>query len=251
MNIVIVEDESLSARRLEKMIREIDPEIKVLAKLESVEEAVAWFRQHDCPDLIFLDIHLEDGLSFGIFEQVTIAAPIIFTTAFDEYAIKAFKLRSIDYLLKPITRDDLEAAIRKYRDWSLPAKPKVDVQELFDLLRPKHQFRNRFSVTVGDRIKSLPLEDVAYLYSAEGITFLVCRNDHEYTLGNSLDTLEQELDPSKFFRVSRQFLVGLNSVVQAHIYPKSRLKLELKPDPKQEVFVSIDRVVGFKRWLEG
>lgn len=249
MNIVIIEDEGLSARRLEKMIREADPRIEVLAKLESVEESVAWFRSHACPDLIFLDIHLEDGLGFNIFEQVVIHAPIIFTTAFDEYAIKAFKLKSIDYLLKPITQEDLAAAIRKYRDWSLPEKPVLDVQGLFELIRPQTSFRSRFSVTVGDRIRSVPADRIAYFYSDAGITFLVCQDTHEYTLDASLDTLEHELDPARFFRVNRQFLISVDAVVQAHVYPKSRLKLELLPPASQEVFVSLDRVTGFKRWL--
>lgn len=251
MNVVIIEDEELSAQRLEKMIREIDPGIEVLVKLESVKEAVAWFRGHDSPDLIFLDIHLEDGLGFSIFEQVTIQSPIIFTTAFDEYAIKAFKLKSIDYLLKPITQEDLAAAIRKYRDWSLPAKPVLDVQALFELIRPVKSFRTRFSVKVGEKIKPVQVEETAYFYSTGGITFLVSHENHEYTLDDSLDVLELDLDPARFFRVNRQFLVGLSSVVQAHVYPKSRLKLELTPRALQEVFVSLDRVAGFKRWLEG
>lgn len=251
MKIVIIEDEELSAQRLEKMILEIDPAIHVLAKLESIETAVEWFRANPDPDLIFLDIHLEDGLSFSIFEQVTIQSPIIFTTAYDEYAIKAFKLKSIDYLLKPITREELQTAIRKYRNWTMQDKPVVDVKALFDLMHPEKQYRTRFSVTVGERIKPVQVETAAYFYSTEGITFMVCSDTHEYALDESLEALEQELDPALFFRVNRQFLVGLNSVIQAHVFPKSRLKLELKPDPKREVFVSIDRVTGFKRWLEG
>lgn len=250
MNIVIIEDEGLAARRLEKMIGEVDPEIGILARLESVEEAVKWFRANACPDLIFLDIHLEDGLGFSIFEQVRVKAPIIFTTAFDEYAIKAFKLRSIDYLLKPITQDDLAAALQKYRDWAAPAVPQVDIRSLMDLIRQPKAYRNRFSVSFGDRIKAVPVEEVAYFYSSEGITFLVCRDRHEYTLDSSLDNLEHELDPLRFFRVNRQYLVSVGSVLQAHVYPKSRLKLELLPPASQEVFVSIDRVVGFKRWLD-
>lgn len=251
MNVVIIEDETLSAQRLEKMILEIEPSLKILAKLESIESAVEWFRGHGDPDLIFLDIHLEDGLSFSIFDRVDVQSPIIFTTAYDEYAIKAFKLKSIDYLLKPITREELEKSILKYRNWTLPEKPVIDIKALYEMMRPEKQFKSRFSVTIGDRIKSIPASEVAFFYSAEGITFMVCTDTHEFTLDASLETLEHDLDPAKYFRINRQFLVGLESVVQAHIYPKSRLKLELKPDPRQEVFVSIDRVTGFKRWLEG
>ena len=250
MNVIIIEDEGLSARRLETMIKEIDPEISVLARLESIEESVLWFREHSCPDLIFLDIHLEDGLSFTIFEQVAVQAPIIFTTAYDEYAIKAFKLKSIDYLLKPITKEDLSDAIKKYKDWTHPERPAVDIQALIDLIQPVKEFRSRFSVTVGDKLRSISLDEVAYFYSTKGITFMVCSDNHEFTLDESLEHLEHALDPTQFFRVNRQFLVSLNSVVQAHVYPKSKLKLELKPPPEQEVFVSIDRVTGFKRWLD-
>jgi DNA-binding LytR/AlgR family response regulator len=250
MNVVIIEDESLSALRLEKIIREIDPAIEVLAKLESVEESVAWFKAHPGPDLIFLDIHLEDGLGFSIFEQVKIKSPIIFTTAFDEYAIKAFKLRSIDYLLKPITADDLEAALRKYRDWSLPERNVIDVQELFDLIGSRKNYKERFSITVGQRIRSIAVDDIAYFYSESGITFLVCKEKIEYPVDFSLDTLETELDPRLFFRVNRQFLVKLPAIANVHIYPKSRLKLDLNPPPRQEVFVSVDRVAGFRRWFD-
>ena len=251
MNIVIIEDEELSAQRLEKMILEIDPSINVLAKLESITSAVEWFRANSDPNLIFLDIHLEDGLSFSIFDQVEIQSPIIFTTAYDEYAIKAFKLKSIDYLLKPITREELETALLKYRNWTAPESKTIDIRALYELIHPEKHYRSRFSVTVGERIKTIQLDDIAYFYSTEGITFMVCHDAHEYTIDYSLDSLEKELDPQQFFRVNRQFLVGLSGIVQTHVYPKSRLKLELKPSRKQEVFVSIDRVVGFKRWLEG
>lgn len=251
MNVVIIEDEELSAQRLEKMIREIDPGIEVLAKLESIGTAVEWFRSNPGPDLIFLDIHLEDGLSFSIFEQTPIQAPIIFTTAYDEYAIRAFKLKSIDYLLKPITREELETAIRKYRDWTRPGGPVIDVKALYDMIHPDKQYRTRFSVTIGEKIRTLLVSEIAYFYSTEGITFLVGQNGHEYSLDSSLDNLESELDPKEFFRVNRQYLIGLSAIIHTHVYPKSRLKLELKPALKKEVFVSIDRVAGFKRWLDG
>ncbi|MBE0646982.1 MAG: response regulator transcription factor [Bacteroidales bacterium] len=251
MNIVIIEDEELSAQRLEKMILETDPQIRVLAKLESIAAAVEWFRSNPDPDLIFLDIHLEDGLSFSIFEQVVIQSPIIFTTAYDEYAIKAFKLKSIDYLLKPITIDELSTAIQKYRNWTAPVDSRIDIRALYDLINPEKHYRSRFSVSIGDRIKTVQLTNIAYFYSTEGITFVVCHDAHEYTIDFSLDALEHDLDPQQFFRVNRQFLVGLSGIVQTHVFPKSRLKLELKPSPQQDVFVSIDRVVGFKRWLEG
>lgn len=249
MKIVIIEDEELAARRLETMILESDPKIEILARLESIEEAVAWFQSHPEPDLIFLDIHLEDGVSFSIFEQVSIETPIIFTTAFDEYAIKAFKLKSIDYLLKPIIQEDLNSAIKKYRNWSQRERKVVDVQSLFELISTQKPFKTRFSVTIGQKIRLIPIEDIAYFYSDEGITFMVCKSNMEYPVDFSLEKLEEELDPDQFFRISRQFLVGLPSINHVHIYPKSKLKLELVPHSQKEVFVSIDRVTAFKRWL--
>jgi len=250
MNFVIIEDEELAAKRLEGMIHAFDPGSKVLARLESVEGAVEWFRNNHEPDLIFLDIHLEDGLSFSIFERVTVKAPIIFTTAFDEYAIKAFKLKSIDYLLKPITQTDLNTAILKYRDWNTGNAPVIDVNALYDILSRKQKtFRNRFSFQVGQKIRTIPVEEAAYFYSLESMTMMVCRDKSEYPLDFSLDQLANELDPALFFRINRQFLVSMGCIAHIHVYPKSRLKLELNPAAEQEVFVSIDKAVRFREWL--
>ncbi len=250
MDIVIIEDEELAARRLEGMIRTFDPAIKVLAKLESVGEAVNWFTNHREPDLIFLDISLEDGLSFSIFEKVIVKAPMIFTTAFDEYAIRAFKLKSIDYLLKPITQEDLNAAISKYKNWNAACNPTIDLNELYQIIsRKQKNFKSRFSFPVGQKIKTVQVEEIAYFYSEESITFLVCKDKSEFPIDYSLDQLVEELNPDIFFRINRQFLVGLKSIANVHIYPKSRLKIELIPDSKEEIFVSLDKVVRFKSWL--
>jgi len=250
MNIVIIEDEELAAQRLEGMIRSFDPGINILAKHESIEEAVNWFRSHPEPDLIFLDIHLEDGLSFQIFEQVPVKSPIIFTTAFDEYAIKAFKLKSIDYLLKPITQEDLNTAILKYKDWNTTSKSFIDVGALFELISNRSKsYKSRFSITVGQKIKTIDIGDIAYFYSEEGITFMVCRDKSEYPVDYSLEKLMDELSPKDFFRINRQFIVGMKSIANVHVYPKSRLKVELNPMTRMEVFASIDKVVNFKEWL--
>ncbi len=252
MNIVIIEDEELAARRLEGMILAFDPTVRVLAMLESVESAVDWFSRNSEPDLIFLDIHLEDGLSFAIFERIKISTPIIFTTAYDEYAIKAFKMRSIDYLLKPVIQEELDQAIRKYREWNKKPDAVVDLSVLYEIIgRTGRSYRCRFSIPVGQKIKTVGIEDVAYFHSTEGITFLVTRERIEYPLDLSLDKLTGELDPRQFFRINRQFMVSVKSIGNVHIYPKSRLKLELIPPCREEVFVSIDRVVPFKRWLDG
>jgi DNA-binding LytR/AlgR family response regulator len=250
MKIVIIEDEEFAARRLKGMINTYDPSIQVMAMLESVEDATEWFRSHPEPDLIFLDIHLEDGLGFTIFEKEKVSSPIIFTTAFDEYAIKAFKLKSIDYLLKPITQEDLNAAILKYKDWQGSQRQSIDVDALYEIISNKTtRYKTRFSITVGQKIKTIPVNEVAYFYSNESITFLVTKDKLEYTLDYSLEKLAGELDPKEFFRINRQFLVSLHSIANVHIYPKSHLKLDLIPHSPHEIFVSIDKVTAFKEWL--
>lgn len=251
MKVAIIEDEQLAARRLENMVLSYDPSIEVVAKLESVEESVEWFKSHAHPDLIFLDIHLEDDLSFAIFDKVKVNSPIIFTTAFDEYAIRAFKLKSIDYLLKPIVQEELNNAIRKYNDLLAPSKTAVDLSSLYSLISSRNvSYKERFSITVGQKIKTFTVPEIAYFYSMEGISFMVLKNKSEYPVDDSLEILMQQLDPKEFFRINRKYLVKIESIQNVHIYPKSRLKLELNPLPKEEVFVSIDKVTAFKNWLD-
>jgi DNA-binding LytR/AlgR family response regulator len=251
MKIIIIEDEELAAIRLETMIRKADPDIQVLAKLESVEESVAWLQTHAEPDLIFLDIHLEDGISFSIFDQVKVNSPIIFTTAFDEYAIQAFKLKSVDYLLKPVTQEELEGSIDKYRQWVKPehASP-VDMQALYEMiLHREPRFRSRFSIVTGQKIKTIGIEEIAYFHAEEGIVLLVTDKKVKYPLDLSLDQLMEQLDPKQFFRINRQYIIRLSAIEHIHIYPKSRLQVELLPPAPGEVFVSLDKVTKFKDWL--
>lgn len=251
MRVVIIEDEQLAARRLESMVLTANPQIQVVAKLESVVESVEWFRKNQHPDLIFLDIHLEDDLSFVIFEKVQVSSPIIFTTAFDEYAIRAFKLKSIDYLLKPIVQEELNNAIRKYQDLVTPAPQVVDLSSVYSLITQKNPaYKERFSITVGQKIKTFTVSEIAYFYSTEGISFMVLKNKSEYPVDDSLEELSQVLHPKDFFRINRKYLVKIESIANVHIYPKSHLKLELSPLPQEEVFVSIDKVTAFKKWLD-
>lgn len=251
MKVVIIEDEKLAANHLEKMITKYDPSVQVLAKLESVEDSIDWFTANGDPDLIFLDIHLDDGLSFAIFEKVKVNAPIIFTTAYDEYAIKAFKMKSIDYLLKPILPEELYNAINKYKEWKKPEGSAIDMQSLVELITRKDPvFKTRFSITVGEKIKSVSIEQVAYFYSTQGITFLVTNDNLHYPIDLSLEQLTEQLDPKDFFRINRQFLVKLKSIRNVHVYPKSRLKIDLNPAYNEEIFVSIDKVTRFKAWLD-
>lgn len=249
MNIVIIEDEKLAANHLERMIHRYDPSIHVLAIIASVEQAVQYFQENPSPDLIFLDIHLEDNLSFKIFENTEVQAPIIFTTAFDEYAIRAFKLKSIDYLLKPIIQSELEAALRKYKEWNQLTP--VDVNAIYkSLIQEKPTYRKRFSIQIGNKLKTFLVNEVAYFYSSENITFVVLTDKSEYPVDQSLDTLSSQLDPHDFFRINRQYLISLNSIHNVMVYPKRRLKVELNPPAGNEIFVSIDRITGFKDWLD-
>ena len=252
MKVIIIEDEALAAQRLKKMISEYDRGIEVIAELESVEESIKWFNNNPDPDLIFLDIHLEDDLSFAIFEKVNVSSPIIFTTAFDEYAIKAFKLKSIDYLLKPIVQEELNAALKKYSEMARGHYATTDIHSLYEMIVHKMpNYRERFSVSFGQKIRTFNVEDIAYFLSLEGSTSAYLKDGKSYPVDQSIEKLTNELNPADFFRINRQMLVRIESIVNVHVYPKSRLKLEIKPNPGFDVFVSIDKVVPFKEWLGG
>jgi len=250
MNVIIIEDEKFAADHLEKMILKYDKNIKVVAKLESVEESIKWFRKNSEPDLIFLDIHLEDGLAFSIFEEVKVISPIIFTTAFDEYAIRAFKLKSIDYLLKPIMQEDLNISLEKYKNWNKSDSTYINVDSLYEIISKKEsKYKERISINFGQKIKTFNISEVAYFYSEKCISYLVLHNSGEYPVDYSLDQLTGFLNPDNFFRINRQFIVSIKSIKNIHVFPKSRLKLELQPPTANEVFVTIEKVTKFKHWL--
>lgn len=251
MKVIIIEDEVLAARRLKQMINEYDNTIEIVAELESVEESIQWFQKNAEPDLIFLDIHLEDDLSFAIFEKVNINAPVIFTTAFDEYAIRAFKLKSIDYLLKPIVQTELAAALKKYKELTTEQRSSQDLQKLYEMIvEKKPRFRDRFSVAFGQKIKTFTVQEISYFLSQEGATFAILKNNSSYPVDVSLDKLMNELDPKLFFRINRQMVVNIDAIKEVIVYPKSRLKLELSPE-MNDVFVSLDKVTPFKDWFGG
>lgn len=253
MKVVIVEDERLAVDRVKGFLEKYDAQIEVLADLPSVKKAIDWFSSHPFPDLILLDIHLEDGQSFGIFEQISIDCPVIFITAFDEYLIKAFKLNSVDYLLKPVNFQELSQSLNKFKKYHLRKTPfsLADIQKILNpLVEQKPSFKERFLVSSGSKIQTVPVDEVAYFYSEEKITFLVNQQGQRFPLDLSLDKLQEVLDPSKFFRINRKFIACLESISQIHKYSPTRLKLGLLPDPKQEVFVSIERYSQFKDWLD-
>jgi len=255
MNLLIIEDEDLTADRLEELVLQYDPSINILAKLPSVRETVQWLKEtrssgRPQPDLILMDIHLEDDLCFRIFEQVDLPVPIIFTTAFDEYMIKAFKVNSIDYLLKPVNYDSLAAALQKYQSMKRQFS-QADLESLREAMGiRKVEYKTRFLINVGTRLRTIETADVAYFYSEEKITFLVTKDNQRLPIDYSLDKLTPILNPTDFFRANRQFLLSLPAIKNIHTYSNSKLKLELQPDPKTEVFISKEKVSSFKDWLD-
>ncbi len=251
MKVVIIEDEFLTAQRLDSMINKYDPSIEVQAILPSVKEAVIWFKNNPDPDLVFMDIHLEDGQSFSIFETINLEVPVIFTTAYDEYMIRAFKVNSVDYLMKPLNYDELAKAIDKYKKFhGQPAEERDSMSDLIKAIQTKETgFKERFLISVGSRLKTIELTEVQYFYSAEKITFLVTKDNQRYPADHSLDKLSLVLNPKDFFRINRQLIVKLQAIGNIHVYPKGKLKVDLIPAGKEEVFVSLDKVTAFKEWL--
>ena len=249
MKTIIIEDENLTAKRLESLLHKYDASIQVMAILPSVEEAVTWLRDHQEPDLVFMDIHLEDDLAFKIFEKIHLHAPVIFTTAYDEYMIQAFKVNSIDYLLKPINQDELVQALEKFKTLKKQfANPNMEA--LLQLMEKKEpEYKSRFMITIGTRIRSIETSEIAYFYSEEKLTFMVTKEGQQLPIDFSLDKLTTLLNPRDFFRISRQFLVSFSSIQQVQAHIKGKLKLELQPKCKFEVMVSGDRITDFKEWL--
>lgn len=251
MNVIIIEDEKPSARRLQRMLTELD--FKAETMLHSVEESIEWFQNNEHPDLIFLDIQLSDGLSFEIFEQVEVKSAIIFTTAYDEYALQAFKLNSIDYLLKPIDEDDLAKAVHKYKE-RLPKQEAVtldfeDIKKL--LVNPiEREYKKRFSVKVGQHLKLINIDDIECFYSENKGTYLHTSEGRNYLLDTTLEQLENELEPQTFFRINRKFFVNVNAIKDMVSYTNSRLQIKLNSYNEQEVIVARERVKDFKMWLE-
>jgi DNA-binding LytR/AlgR family response regulator len=251
MNTIIIEDEKPSARRLQRMLSALDMETKTM--LHSVEEAIHWFQNNPHPDLIFLDIQLSDGLSFEIFEAVEIKSAVIFTTAYDAYALQAFKLNSIDYLLKPIDEDDLAKAVKKYQE-RLPQKQAVtldfnDIKKL--LINPiDREYKKRFSVKVGQHLKLINIDDIECFYSENKGTYLYTSDGRNYLLDTTLELLENELEPQTFFRINRKFFVNINAIKDMVSYANSRLQIKLNSYNDDEVIVARERVKDFKAWLE-
>lgn len=253
LNVLIIEDEKPAAEWLGQLIKKLNRPIAVSAVLDSVTAAVEWFSKNPAPDLAFMDIQLADGLSFGIFDQVKVPCPVIFTTAYQEYAIKAFKVNSIDYLLKPISFSELESAIRKFEDQraaqqELPELTAEILGKVKELIR--NPYKSRFVIKVGEHLKSIPVEDILFFYSLEKATYL-CTSEHKtYLVDYSLDRISEMIDEQRFFRINRKYILSSQSIADIVFYSNSRLKIKLKKPDEEPIIVSRDKVSAFKEWLD-
>ena len=254
MKVLIVEDEALAADRLLKMIVSIEPDSEILGKLESVRSVVKWFSLNPSPELIFMDVQLSDGLCFEIFEKVKIDIPVIFITAYNEYALKAFKVNSIDYLLKPIDQAELQNAILKYKKMAYNGHQGQSIDSLI-INKVKAMLQNpykiRFVVRIGEHIKAVGVNDISFIYSSDKATLIRTVSGRDFALDGSIDQITSEMDPAKFFRVSRKYLISIDHVTDIIAYSGSRLKVVMKGIEHDEIIVSREKVGDFKKWLEG
>lgn len=251
MNILIIEDERPNAERLRRLIQRIKPQANILSVLESVSESVEWLETHERPDLIMMDIKLSDGLSFEIFDKTQLVdIPIIFTTAYDEYAIKAFKQYSIDYLLKPVDKDELAMAFEKYDQLDIMVNKATNpsIEKLLDEFRPKN-FRTRFLLSYRDGFKTIMVSDVLYFYSEQKITKARLADGTDEIIPHTMDELEQQLDPKLFFRANRQFIICINAVEHVYNYFNNKLKVAMRKNTDVEIIVSRDKAPLLKNWM--
>lgn len=258
MKILIIEDEPFARAELIRLLRDTGRKFDILAQIDSVEESVEWLKNHPAPDLIFLDIQLADGLSFDIFRKVSVITPVIFTTAFDEYAIRAFQLNSIDYLLKPILPEALENALVKLDNVKLAftspesrPQPFLDSPRLESLLKMiSKEYKTRILLKVGDQLRSVEMEEIAYFYAEEDVVFGMLKDKKRYIVDYTLNQLESQLDPGKFFRLNRGCIAQINSIKKVSKYFNSRLAIELEPPMEDKVLVSRVNVQEFLKWLD-
>ncbi|NOT76726.1 MAG: response regulator transcription factor [Cyclobacteriaceae bacterium] len=252
MKILIIEDEIQAADRLENLILKISSGSVIVGKLDSVKRSVEWFSKNLPVDLIFMDIQLADGLSFEIFDKVEVRSPVIFTTAYNEYALKAFKVNSIDYILKPVDHEELSNAFKKYERLVGSSQPQEKMIESigFAMQMLTKKYKERFVLKVGEHLKSVEVKDILFFYSLEKATFAQTSDDRKHILDFTLDQLEGIIDPSRFFRVNRKYFVGVDSIQDMISFTNSRLKLLLKTSDDMDIIVARERVQEFKEWLD-
>lgn len=248
MKVLIVEDEELTADRFKQLLRRSTTAIEIVAHTTSVKNSVDWLKQHEAPDLIFLDIELGDGTGFDVLERSKTRAPIVFTTAYNEFAIRAFRYNSLHYLLKPIDLQDLQEALEKINPQLAPQQANSDFTVLKNLLHK--DYKKRFMVKIGDQYRHVAVEDIAYFRFEKGLAIICTNSNKELPIDYSMDQLEEVLNPINFFRINRKYISSIQAIQQVHSYFNSRLLIKLAPSTREEVIVSRDRVGNFKRWLD-
>jgi len=256
MKILIVEDEDLAVKKLKKTLMSVDENALVVGEADSIRSTVSWLQGNPAPDLILMDIELADGQSFEIFNQVKVKSPVIFITSYDEYALRAFKVNSVDYLLKPVQKEDLQAALEKFKGMKKMYTPEQEgtvsldvlVRELQQKLHTK-EYRKRFLVKHGQKLVSVEVDEIAYFFSDGRLNFFKTTDNRKFVVDYTMDELNEMLDPEKYFRISRSFFISVNSVNQIHDYFGNRLMLQLRPETDKEAIVSREKVTDFKNWL--
>jgi DNA-binding LytR/AlgR family response regulator len=256
MKVLIIEDEPFAQDELKRLLALCDKNITVWECIDSVEDSIIWLEEPNEPDLIFMDIQLSDGLSFDIFKHTEVKAPVIFTTAYDEYAIQAFKVNSIDYLLKPVEEEALKLALKKYsslrQKFAAPAQTFFSTDQLEQLIKlNKKEYKSRFVTQIGDRIKHIEVEQVAYFYADDDTVYLVTNDKKKYIINYTLDQLERLLDPKYFFRINRKYIARITAIGDVHKYFNSRLKVMLLPPVEDEILISRVKVPDFLDWMDG
>ncbi|MEM6380305.1 MAG: LytTR family DNA-binding domain-containing protein, partial [Bacteroidota bacterium] len=237
------------ARRIKKLVHEILPEAEVIGQIDSVEGAIQWFKEDGDADFALMDIQLADGPCFDIFEFADVKIPVIFTTAYDQYAFQAFKVSAIDYLLKPIKRDDLEKAVEKYTNFTKGQAANTDYKEIKKLLQPDKP--RRFMVKLGTQIRLISMDEVAYFYTENKITYLITWKGKRHPIDHTLEKIEEMVDPTSFFRINRQFIIHIDAIQGMQVYSKSRFKVDLDPDCSLDAIVSAERSPRFRKWVSG
>lgn len=250
MRVLIIEDEALAAERLQKQISQYDPAIEIVACLSTVEGAIVWLNQHPHPDLAFVDIQLSDGTCFELFETVKVRFPVIFTTSFEQYALDAFKVPTVAYLLKPIKYGQLVKSFHKLEDMKRTFVTTASYEDSAPSGGPNTLYKSRFLVKNGTQIKAIKTDEVAYFFSEEKISFLVSHEHGKFPVDFSLEEIEASLDPHTFFRISRKYLAHVDAIREIHPYFKGRLKVTLKPEVEEAIVISSDRTPLFKSWLD-
>ena len=251
MNILIIEDEPQAAQRLETLITQLVPDAAVLRKIETVKEAVSWLKKNPAPDVILMDVQLADGISFQIFDQCEVTAPVIFTTAYEEYAVRAFKVNSIDYILKPVDKTELHSALDKVLTKRRSGTEMHEILKTMEeaIKKLSKNYKTRFMIKVGEHLRTIEVSSIRFFYSQEKTTFCVTDENRNYILDHTLEQLEEILDPERFYRINRKYLVSAEAIQDIISYTNSRLRLVLKGSADRDIIVARERVQEFKDWL--